>query len=143
MQSAKQEREAALETAAIIRKAGRRQRGQATAAYAASGARVGEGSAAEVDREIVQGVEHDAFTAILEGDRRAMGLELDAKLRQIAGKAERRAGMINAVGTVLGGYAKFMDANGWKTPVPNRAPVEDRKITPLPTSRSGPGWMDY
>jgi len=63
---AKVEQQNALATAGIIRRAGRKQIGQATAGFAAAGVKVGEGSAGEVERQINQDVEHDAFQALLD-----------------------------------------------------------------------------
>lgn len=107
------EQKAALDTAAIIRRAGRRQIGQATAAYAGAGVQVGEGSAGEVERQITQDVEHDAFQTILQGDRRARGLQTDATLMRIDGKSKETAGYVNAVGTLLSSGAQAYA--GWKT----------------------------
>jgi hypothetical protein len=107
------EQKAALNTAAIIRRAGRRQLGQATAAYASAGVQVGEGSAGEVERQITQDVEHDAFQTILQGDRRALGLRTDATLMRIDGKSKETAGYVNAVGTLLSTGAQAY--GGWKT----------------------------
>lgn len=102
----------AIKTAEIIRRAGRRQVGQANASYAAAGVQVGQGSAAEVERAINVGVEHDAFQAILEGDRKALGLQTDAKMQRIDGGMRKTAGMVNAVGTVLStGYSAYSKWN--------------------------------
>ncbi len=49
------EQDNALKTAEVIRRAGRKQVGQANAAFAGAGVKVGEGSAAEVERDITQG----------------------------------------------------------------------------------------
>lgn len=95
------EEASALKTAGLIRKAGRLQVGQTTAAYAASGVQVGQGSAAEVEREINQGVEQDAFQTILDGGRRAGGLRTEATMARIEGRNRRRAATVAAVGTML------------------------------------------
>ena len=113
---AKVEEENALKTAQIIRNAGRKQVGQANAAYAAAGVKVGEGSALEIERQIDTNVEHDAFQAILDGQRKAIGLRTDADLTRISGKQQESAGYVNAVGTVLQGASSYMRATGgWKT----------------------------
>lgn len=125
------ERETALETARVIRRAGRKVLGQATAAYAGAGVKVGEGSASEVERQITQDVEHDAYQAILEGNRRARGMETQGALTRIDGDLRARAGYVNAIGTVLGGGYQAMRANGWRTAGPGfsgtqaPAPVTD------------------
>jgi len=129
---AQQEQETALETARIIRRAGRRQVGAATAGYAAAGVRVDQGSAADVQGQIAQDVEHDAFQAILDGGRRAGALRTDAALTRINGRMQRSAGYVNAVGSVLQGGASALRAGGWRTGGPGfsgqqaPAPVETR-----------------
>lgn len=112
------ERDNALETARLIRRAGRQQIGQTDAAYAGAGVKVGEGSAAEVERQQYQDVEHDAFQAILEGNRRARGMDTQADLTRIDGRMRQQAGYVNAVGTVLNGAYQGMRANGWRTAGP-------------------------
>lgn len=110
---AKVEHDNALQTAALIRRAGARQVGQANAAYAGAGVKVGEGSALEAERYIDQNTEHDAFQAILEGDRRGRGMQVKAASARAQGDMARTAGIVNAMGTVLqGGYKAY---NGWKT----------------------------
>jgi len=132
------EQDNALKTAEIIRRAGRKQVGQANAAFAGAGVRVGVGSASDVEREITQNYEHDAFQALLEGGRRAFGLQLDSELTRINGRMQAAAGGVNAVGTVLGGTYGAMRANGWRTAGPGfsgtqaPAPVETRTIDYIP-----------
>lgn len=135
---AKIENDTAMKTAAIIRRAGRRQIGQANAAYAGSGVVVGQGSAGLVEQEIREDVEHDAFQALLEGHRRGRGMETDATLTRIDGAMRRTAGMVNAAGTVLGGGYQAMKNNGWRTGggpgfsgTQAPAPVEDRQFKPV------------
>ena len=110
---AKQEREAAAGMAEVIRRAGRRQMGAATAGYAAAGVRVGEGSAGEVERDIGQAVEQDAFQTLLTGNRRAAGLELEGKVARIGGKLAQSASYAQAANTLAQGYAS--GAKSWKT----------------------------
>jgi len=125
------ENDNALKTAAVIRRAGRRQVGQTNAAYAGSGVMVGQGSAGDVEQQVRQDVEHDAFQALLEGHRRARGMESQADLTRIDGRMRETAGYMNAVGTVLGGTYKTLRANGWRTAGPGfsgmqaPAPVTD------------------
>lgn len=131
---AKVEEQNALETARVIRRAGQRQVGQANAAYAAAGVKVGEGSAGEVERDITQGYEHDAYQAILEGQRRGLSLRTDAAMTRINGQMAERAGIVNAMGTVLMGANSALKSNGWRTAGPGfsgqqaPAPVETRTI---------------
>jgi hypothetical protein len=105
----------AMKTAEVIRRAGRRQIGQATAAYAGAGVKVGEGSAGEVERQIGQDVEADAFQALLEGGRRAGALRTDATLTRISGEMQQSAGYVNAATSVLAGAYQGARANGWRT----------------------------
>jgi hypothetical protein len=132
------ERENALATARIIRRAGERQAGQANAGYAASGVVVGQGSAGDVERQITEGYEHDAYQAILEGNRRARGLETDAELTRIQGRMQRTAGYVNAVGTVLGGAYQGLRAAGWRSAGPGFAGTQaPAPVTDLSTYSPG------
>jgi hypothetical protein len=127
----------ALQAAQVIRRAGRRQVGQAVAAYAGAGVKVGEGSALEVEGQIGREVEHDAFQTLLEGDLRALGLRTDATMERIGGRMQRSASTVAAVNTVLSGGYNAMRANGWRTGGPGfsgqqkPAPVEDRSTRPF------------
>lgn len=111
----RQEEQAALETARVIRRAGHKVQSAATAAYAGAGVRVDSGSAQAVQEQIGQDVEHDAFQTILEGKRRALGLGTEASLRRTDGMLAQSAAYVNAAGTVLGGAYKGMVANGWRS----------------------------
>jgi len=133
------EADQAQKLAAMIRRAGRKQQGAANAGYVAAGAKVGEGSAAEVEREIGHEVERDAFQALLEGDRRAAGLRLQGVNARAQGQMAYAAGIANATSTVLSGTNAAMRASGWRTRGPGfsgqqmPAPVEDRSLY-------GTGW---
>jgi len=107
------EQDNALAQAQVIRKSAREARASATAGYAGSGVVVGEGSAQEVDRAILNDSEHDAFTAILNGNRRARGLRQDAEVTRAAGKNAQKAGLFNGLGTALS--AGYKIGSGWKT----------------------------
>lgn len=113
--SAQVEQQSALETARIIRKAGRRQLGAANAAYAGAGVKVGEGSAGEVERQINLDVEHDAYQALLDGSRRATNLRLQGSGARAQGELSEAAGYVNAAGTVLGGFGQSLRASGWRS----------------------------
>lgn len=108
------EEDTAMKTAELIRRAGKRQAGAANAAYAAAGVKVGEGSALEVEGQIYRDSEKDAFQAILEGGRRARGLRTDATMGRENASMQQTAGIVNAVGTVLGGVRDYK-RGGWKT----------------------------
>lgn len=113
--AAQQEQEQALQTAAIIRRAGQRQTGQARAALAASGVRVDEGSAALVQQDITRNAEMDAFQALLDGGRRARSIQTDGQMARISGQAQAKASQVSAAGTLLMGFAQGASAKGWKT----------------------------
>ncbi len=136
------ERQTALKTAEMIRTAARRQVGSANAAAAAAGVVVGEGSSGEAERYIYEQSEKDAYQAILEGDRRARGLEVGGAFSRAQGRMAEAAGWLNATGTVLQGGYNMMRASGWRTMGPgwsglqSPAPIEDRSI------RSYGGWED-
>jgi hypothetical protein len=127
--------EDALQTAEIIRKAGRKAVSSATAAYAGAGVKVGEGSAAQTGRQIDNDVEHDEYVALLEGNRRASGLRLDAALGRSQGDAAQAAGNVGAVTALMGGFNTGLRATGWRTGgMPGYAgtqapaPIENRDI---------------
>lgn len=113
---AKVETDIAMHTAELIRRAGHAQVGKAEASYAAAGVKVGEGSALETDRQIYQDSEHDAFQAILEGQRRALGLQTDAELTRINGRLMKQAGYVNAVSALAS--SAYQGYSGWKTRQP-------------------------
>jgi hypothetical protein len=131
---AKQEQEAAIKTAEIIRRAGRRQVGQATAGFAGAGVVVGQGSAGEVERDITQAYEADAFQALLEGGRRGGALQAEASMTRAGGRAAQSAGLVQAAGTVLGGVYGAARANGWRSNGPGfsgtqaPAPIIDKSV---------------
>lgn len=105
-----------LSMAAIIRKAGRRTVGAANAAYAAAGVKVGEGSALETEGQIEQGVEHDAYQAILEGNRRGRALRLEGVGAKVAGQQRATAAYAGAVSSAMSSFAKgYSGSGGWKT----------------------------
>lgn len=126
------ERQVAMREAGVIRDAARETQGAARTAYAASGVKVDTGTAAMVDEKIIRESEQDAFMAILEGNRRARGMNTAASTERIQGRQAQRAGYVNAAGTLLGGSWDYAKASGWRsrgagfsgTQAP--APVESR-----------------
>lgn len=115
---AAQTREEAQAQARLIRDAAVQVRGAARAAFAGSGVRVDQGSAALVQEQIVRDSERDAALTILTGERRAGSIEKGGQLdaaslrsgaanaRQ-AGSDARTASLINAAGTVLNAGAAY------------------------------------
>lgn len=92
-----------------IRKAGRAAKGEANVALAKSGVKLGEGTALEVQKEITQNVEQDAFAALLSGSRAKRAGEEEASMLRASGDAAVTSSVLKAAGTVVAG--------GWKASV--------------------------
>jgi hypothetical protein len=92
-----------------IRDAGKRQKAAATAASAASGLSISDGTAELINNQIDQGSEQDALTSILNGKHNARTLQAQGEMSKISGDNARTAGYASAIGSV----AKA--ASGWKT----------------------------
>jgi hypothetical protein len=104
----------AQEMARLIRRAGRRQMGETRAGYAGAGVDVNaSGSVQDVATEQTNAIEHDAFQAILEGDRRALSLRLDGKLGRLRGEADASAAQMQGVNSALA--AGYQGYSNWKT----------------------------
>lgn len=105
--------DAAKSQAEKIRKAGRAQVGEANAALAASGVKLGEGTPLEVQKTITQNVEEDALSAILSGKRITSSAQEESRLLGKAGKNAVTNSYYGAASTVLqaGGIYK---RGGWK-----------------------------
>ncbi len=99
--------------AAIIRRAGKRTVGAANAAYAGAGVKVGEGSAGVVEGQIEQDVEHDAYQAILEGNRRGRGMRVQGQQAVTAGRLRAGAAYVNATASAMSSVSRA--GGGWKT----------------------------
>lgn len=123
---AAQTREEAQQQARLIQRAARNVRSATTVAYAGSGVRVGEGSAAVVDEAILRDSEQDASMSILTGERRASAIETGgeqdaASLRAGAGNARTaarqstRAGYLSALSTTLGAAYDYRRWSGRMT----------------------------
>lgn len=109
------ENDRAAREAGIIRRAGQAQAGEAKAAFAASGVKVDEGTAAEVQGQIIENSEADAFQALLEGGRRARGMQIEAAGIRARGRMARSAGAVNAYTSLLSTGAGAMQAGGWRS----------------------------
>lgn len=112
--------DAAYAQAEKIRKAGRAQRGEAKAALAASGVKLGDGTPLEIDKTITQNVEEDALSAILSGKRAMSSATQEASLLQTAGRNAVTGSYFNAAGSVLGAAGNYYK-NGWRGAVQGRA----------------------
>lgn len=104
-----EEEKAGQEMAGIIRRAGERLRSSQVAAYAGAGVKVGEGSAATVEGQTVVDTEHDAYQAILGGQRRALALRTQSKMQKISAKAAWMSTLIDPL------FANTSAFSGWKT----------------------------
>lgn len=109
------ENDRAAKEAGIIRRAGQNQAGEAKAAFAASGVKVDEGTAAEVQGQIIENSEADVFQALLEGGRRARGMQTEAAGIRSRGRLARSAGTVNAFTSLLSTGASAMKADGWRS----------------------------
>lgn len=92
--------DAAKAQAEKIRRAGRAQVGEAKASLAASGVKLGEGTALEIDKQITQNAEEDAFSALLSGNRTTAAAQEEAKLLGKAGSNAATNSVLGAAGTV-------------------------------------------
>lgn len=105
------ERDNAQAEAQQIRQQGERDRGSTVANIAASGVKLGTGSANDAERMVLQNSETDAAMAILNGERAARGLNSQAVTRRRAGREAMTAGYISAVGSLLSRGASGMSGS--------------------------------
>lgn len=117
------ERSAASLRADQIRKAAERQRSKATGAIAASGVRIGEGSAGDAEAYITRTGEYDALSEIIEGAYRGDRLRADADISRQIGRNAQTSGWLNAGGTVLGNYGMAYARGFNMSKSATRAPV--------------------
>lgn len=109
---ANNERDAARDHADKIRKLARRQTGEQTAALAASGVSVAEGTPLVIEQDTLQRGEEDAFTELLNGERRANSLEGQAALYKSGAKNAVTSSYLSAGSSLLSGAGAI--ASGWK-----------------------------
>lgn len=120
-----------------IRRAVTRQRGETLAGLAAAGVRIGEGSALDAEREVLEQGARDEYMALLTGDRRASAFAREAENKRRAGRDAKRAGTIGAFTSLLSAGAGFAKASGWRAFGPGfsgtqaPAPVETRTGMPV------------
>lgn len=105
--------DAAKAQAEKIRKAGKAEVGAANAALAASGVKIGEGSALEIRKNIIENSEQDALSAILSGKRAVTAANDEAGMLQQSGANASSNGQMAAFGTVLSSAATSQ-SSGWK-----------------------------
>lgn len=106
--------DAAKAQAEKIRRMGRIQRSETSAALAGAGVKLGEGTALEIDKDITERVEEDAFATILSGRRALQAGDAQSSLLRTAGNNAERNSYMQAGATVLQAGATFGKA-GWKS----------------------------
>lgn len=106
------ERDNAQQAAAAARRQGQRDRGSTVAAVAASGVKIGEGSAGDAERQVVQDANTDERLAILRGDQTSRQLNARAQITRRAGRDALRAGYIGAATSLLSAGAAYGQASG-------------------------------
>lgn len=105
--------DAAKAQAEKIRKAGKTAQGAANASLSSSGVKLGEGTALEVQKSIIQNSEEDALTAMLSGKRATTSASEEAKMLGKAGDNAVTNSYYSAAGTVLQSGGSI--AKGWKS----------------------------
>lgn len=96
-----------------IRKAAERQRAEARAAIAGSGATVGTGTAEQIDTEIAQQAEQDALMAIYDGSNRSRAIRVAGNNAASRSEDQASAYRTGAATSALSGFATV--ARGWNT----------------------------
>jgi hypothetical protein len=106
---------AAVVQADRIRRLARNQASEANAALAGSGVEVGEGTAININEEIIGNAEEDAALTIFNGRNQSSRLYNDAANYNLAGKQARSNANSQSIGTVLSAGAQAGMA--WKASV--------------------------
>lgn len=124
------ELQAASDRADLVRKAGAKTRSAARAAYAAAGVDVNEGSPLQIDQEIGQDVEHDAWAEILTGRSTANRMRQQANQVRAGGKNAADQSAWAAGGSLLSAGAQAY-RGGWSSRPREQqapAPITDRSF---------------
>lgn len=101
-----------------IRRLARNQASEANAALAASGVEVGEGTAVNINEEIIGNAEEDATLTILNGQAQKARGYADASNYKLAGSQARSNANAESIGSVLSSGGKI--ASGWKATAAGR-----------------------
>lgn len=101
---AAQNRDAAMQEAQRIRKAGDRTRGAARAQLAASGIDVNSGTAITIEDDIGTNSEMDAYNTLLTGERKSTSLQDSAAISRARGKNAVSSSVLGSVSTGLQGW---------------------------------------
>jgi hypothetical protein len=96
-----------------IRRAGVAQRSQTQAALAASGVNINEGTALELQKDVIRNSEEDALMTLLSGERAQQSGDMEAGLLMQAGENASKNAKYGMASTVLSTAGSV--ASGWKT----------------------------
>jgi hypothetical protein len=108
----KVERDNALAESELIQRQGRSDRSASVASAAAAGVKIGEGSTLDVERRIMEDTEIDAALTIMNGERRARGLEANAFKSRRAGREQAYKSAIEIGSSLLSIGSKGMGGAG-------------------------------
>jgi hypothetical protein len=128
------ERQMAERDAAMVRRAGGEARGRTLGALAVSGVKVGEGSALDVERQVMEDYSRDEYIQILNGEIRGRALEFEAGQTRSRGRDARRASYMQAGTSLLSAGYSGAKAGGWRSAGPGfsgtqaPAPVTPNRI---------------
>lgn len=106
------ERDNAQQQATAIRRQGERDRGTTVTNIAASGVKIGDGSAADAERQVLQDAMTDERLAILRGDQTDRQLKARAAITRRAGRDALRAGYMGAATSLMSTYATYSAFSG-------------------------------
>jgi hypothetical protein len=111
---AAQQRDAAMQEADRIRKAGEKTKGAARAQMAANGIDVNSGTAITIEDDIGQGAESDAQMTLLTGNRRGAALDFSASQERARGRNAVTGSVLGSISTGLTGWKGVRAAAGPK-----------------------------
>ena len=125
---------AAVVQADRIRRLARNQASEANAALAGSGVEVGEGTAVNINEEIIGNAEEDAALTIFNGKNQQARGYTDASNYKLAGSQAQSAANAQAVSSVLAGGARA--GKSWK------ASADQRNLQGQPQQlNTNPAWV--
>lgn len=101
------EADAAKQQAEKIRRMAKAQRGEANAALAASGVKLGEGTALEVQKDITKRSEEDALSALLSGSRAIKSGDEQADMLRASGDAALVGSAVSVLSTGANAYGNW------------------------------------
>lgn len=101
-----------------IRRLARNQASEANAALAASGVEVGEGTAININEEIIGNAEEDAVLTIFNGENQKKRGYADATNMRLAGSQAKSSANMQAAASVLSTGGQI--ASGWKASASGR-----------------------